>query len=379
MSKDNPDPTITALFESAAQIVTRKKKWEKLGYSCDPCDPLLPLNQPKAFYGEKDQRFRDLIANIIDFIQEPKNDVLLLKGPQGSGKTIFAQIFKEYSQQLNIVASYQDAATFFVENVLQTTDTLSFSSNIESEDVIFLDNAFHLHKTIRKLLSMKTPATSNTPKIIAIMDSSEFEVYRRLCIQKGDKSYQYFLSMPYLNSINIRDLLQRRISVCYGKQTIPVFFNNIINEISTMAFGNPGLAIRILEEALKFSRSLEDLRFSFGIDPRGLNDFPPSKSPILREILVREVQNEFLSLTRREYLIHKDLTHLMNKTKSTISHHLGDLLSLNLIYEQTTARDKREKAYRPNKTIIGILEHLAFERFYTEDALATSEGINREK
>ncbi|MFX0174169.1 MAG: hypothetical protein ACFE9L_19995 [Candidatus Hodarchaeota archaeon] len=379
MNIDDPDPTITALFESAAQIVSKKKKWGKLGYSCDPCDPLLPLSHPKAFYGEKDQRFRDLIASIIDFIQEPKKDVLFLKGPRGSGKTIFARIFKEYSRQLDILASYQDAATLFLENVLHPKETISLSSNNESEVVIFLDNAFHLQKTLRKLTSLKPSPVSDSPKIIGIMDSMEFELYRRHCIQKGDKSYQYFLSMPFLNSNDIYNLLKKRISVCYDNQTIPTFLNDAISDISKMAFGNQGLAIRILEEALRFSRSLEDLRISFGIDSEALNDFPPSKSPILREILVREVQNEFLPLTRREYLIHKDLTNLMNKTKSTISHHLGDLLSLNLIYEQSTAKDKREKAYRPNKTIIGVLEHLAFEKFFTEDTLAKTEGIKREK
>ena len=113
--------------------------------------------------------------------------------------------------------------------------------------------------------------------------------------------------------------------------------------------------------------------------PGILSNFPPSKSPILREILIREVQNEFLPPAKRAYIIHKELTIIMNKTKSTISHHLGDLLSGNLIYELSTDRDKRERAYRPNKAIFGILERLAFELTFTEDARITFEGINREK
>lgn len=372
------DPEISAIFESAARKVKEKKKWRKLGYICDPCDPLLPLQQPKAFYGENPQ-IETLIAKIIDFIHEPTKDLLFFKGPRGSGKTIFAQIFKEYSQKLKVSANYQDASTFFTERSFQPNEALSSSLNMEAEDVIFLDKAFHLHKSLPKLLTLKPPIDHLSPKIIAIMDSTEFEIYRRLCIQRGDKTYQHFLPMPYLNSVDISNILQKRLHICYrGTFTSPIS-DEIIQNIANLSYGNPGIAIRILDETLRFSLNVEDIRYTFGINPEALNHFPSSKSPILREILVRDVQNEFLPLEKREYIIHKELTILMNKTKSTISHHLGDLLSSNLIYEQSTDRDKREKAYRPNKAIFGILEHLAFESTTTEDALIAFEGINREE
>lgn len=372
------DPAISALFESAAKLVAQKKKWKKLGYKCDPCDPLLPIQQPKAFYGENPQ-VEELIAKIIDFIRDPTRDLLFLKGPQGSGKTIFSQIFEEYSQKLDVSATYQDASNFFAKRTFQPTEALTLTLNVDSEDVIFLDKAFYLHKTLSRLLALKPSTNRQSPKIIAIMRSTEFEIYRRFCIQTGDDTYQHFLSMPHLNPTDIYDLLQRRLHVCYGDPFTPHIPDNVIRDIVTLSLGNPGIAIRILEETQRFSLSLEDLRHTFGIDPKALSNFPPSKSPILREILVREVRNEFLPREKREYIIHKELTSLMNKTKSTISHHLGDLLSCNMIYEQSTDRDKREKAYRPNKAIFGILEHLAFESSFTEDALITSEGINREK
>ncbi|UCG89834.1 MAG: ATP-binding protein [Candidatus Heimdallarchaeota archaeon] len=372
------DPEISAIFESAARKVREHKKWRKLGYICDPCDPLLPLQQPKAFYGENPQ-IETLIAKIIDFIREPSKDLLFLKGPRGSGKTIFAQIFKEYSQKLKVSANYQDASAFFTERTFQPNEALSFSLNAETEDIIFLDKAFHLHRSLPKLLKLKSPANHHSPKIIAILDSTEFEIYRRLCIQRGDKTYQHFLPMSHLISVDISNILQKRLHICYGDPLTPPISDEIIRYIANLSFGNPGIAIRILDETLRFSLSVEDIRYTFGINPEALNHFPTSKSPILREILVREVQNEFLPLEKREYIIHKELTLMMNKTKSTISHHLGDLLSNNLIYEQSTDRDKREKAYRPNKAIFGILEHLAFESTAAEDALITFEGINREK
>ncbi len=374
------DPTISALFESAKKKASKKDEWRKSGYECDPCDPLLPLQQPKAFYGENPQ-VEELIAKIIDFINDPAKDLLFLKGPQGSGKTIFALIFEEYSQKLNVSAIYQNASTFFTEQAFKPNETLSLGTNVESEDIIFLDNAFFLHKTLRRLLSLKQPSTRHSPKIIAIMDSTEFEIYRRLCIQRGDNAYQHFLPMPHSDSADISNILNRRLHVCYGDPFTPPLSDDVIADIAELSQGNPGIAIRILEEYIRatYPLSVEDTRHTFGINLKALKNFPPSKSPILREILVQEVRNKFLSQEKREYIIHKDLTSLMNKTKSTISHHLGDLLSCSLIYEQSTDRDKREKAYRPNKAIFGILEHLAFESTLTEDALIKFEGINREK
>lgn len=372
------DPAISALFESAAKLVAQKEKWSKLGYKLDPCDPLLPLHQPKAFYSGN-PKLEALIAKIIAFNNDPTRDLLFLKGPKGSGKTIFARIFKEYSQNLKVSTNYQDASVFFSKNTFKPNEALSFSANDESEDIIFLDKAFHLHKTLPKLLAMKPPTNQHSPKIIAIMNSTEFEIYRRLCIQAGDDSYQHFLTMPRLNSVDINNLLQQRLHVCSGAHLTSHLSDEVIRDISTLSLGNAGVAIRILEESIRFSLNLEDIRLTFGIDLEILSNFPPSKSPILREILVREIQNKLLPQDKREYIIHKELTSLMNKTKSTISHHLGDLLNHNLIYEQSTDRDKREKAYRPNISIFGILEHLAFESSITEDDLTTSEGIYREK
>jgi predicted AAA+ superfamily ATPase len=177
VKSDKLDPSISALFESAAKLVAQKEKWRTLGYICDPCDPLLPLHQPKAFYGEN-PRIETLIAKIIDFIHEPTRDLLFLKGPRGSGKTVFAHIFKEYSQKLKVSANYKNASTFFTERTFQPNEALSFSLNMESEDdVIFLDEAFYLHKTLPKLLSLKPPTNQRSPKIIAIMDNTEFEIY----------------------------------------------------------------------------------------------------------------------------------------------------------------------------------------------------------
>ena len=378
MKEDNLDPAITALFESAARLVAQKEKWRSLGYICDPCDPLLPLQHPKAFYGENPQ-IGTLIARTVDFIRESSSDLLILKGPQGSGKTIFAHIFQEYSQKLDVVAKYQDAETFFTERTFRPNESISFNLNPDSEDVIFLDNAFYLHKTLTKLLTLNLPTNSPTPKIIAILDDTEFEIYRRLCVKRGDKTYQNFISMPHLKSIDIKNILQRRLHTCFITSSASHITDQVIEEIVNLSFGNPGVALSILEEVLQFSRRVEDVRYTFGINPEVLRTFPPSKSPILREILVREVENGFLPPAKREYMIHKELTIIMNKTKSTISHHLGDLLSGNLIYEQSTDRDKREKAYRPNKAIFGILERLAFESGVAKDARITFEGINREE
>lgn len=374
---DNHEDPPDILFESVGRHRQQKRKLKELGFQCDPCDPLLPLHQPRAFYGEENQPYQELIVKIIEFIEESPSDLLFLKGPRGTGKTIFARIFEEYCQKLNISAVYQDASTFFSESALDPNDTLHFSSNMDSGNVIFLDNAFHLHKTLPRLLSLKSPSTSRSPKIIAIMDSTEFEIYCRLCIQRGDTTYQHFVPMPHFSQSDINNLLKRRLQVCFREQKIPQITDKTISNIATLALGNPGVAIRILEDF--FSLGSEGLRFTFGIDTKVLGNFPQSKIPILGEILVREIQNEFLPREKREYIIHKKLTSLMNKTKSTISHHLGDLLSSNLIYEQSTDRDKREKAYRPNKAIFGILEYLTFESTIMEDTLLNFEGINHEE
>ena len=79
--------------------------------------------------------------------------------------------------------------------------------------------------------------------------------------------------------------------------------DEVIRDISTLSLGNAGVAIRILEEIIRFSLNLEDIRLTFGIDPGILSNFPPSKSPILREILVREIQNRFLPQDKREFFV----------------------------------------------------------------------------
>lgn len=362
MSNDNSDP-ISQAFKSATKILEHKKSWQKYRYQCEPWHKLLPLTHSNAFYGENSQII-DLIARVIEFIQEPNSqDFLFLKGPTGSGKTIFAHIFEQYSQQLNLSISYQDAS-----NPNQVDPLIT---QADSEDVIFLDNAFRSRNSL--LSTLNSTSTSNSPKIIALMKSSEFEIYRRRCIQTGDKFYTNFYSMPHYSTFDIIDLLNKRLIICFGEDSIPPPLEGVTEEIAELAFGNVGFAIDILKKVLKNSRSLEEIRLDHGINFQALKDFSPSKSQILREILIRETENELLPPDDQKYIIHKVLTNLLNKTKSTISHHLSDLLSSNLIYEQSTSRDRRERAYRPHKGIFGILEYLAFESS-AEDAHIILDG-----
>lgn len=365
------DPAISALFESAANLISQRQKWINRGFICDPCDPKLPLLKPEAFYADSKQ-FINLIATIIDFIKKSDKDLLFLKGPRGSGKTTFANIFQHYCRHLNLFALYQDAS------ILLSADRLQ--SEISSKpDVIFLDNAFHLNNTLRRLDSGSFSNHSPTPKIVAILDSTEFEVFRRECIRVGSSDYLNFCTMPVFSSSDISTLLSKRLQACLSSDDLPESISMKIPSVAAFSLGNSGFAIRVLGELLRFSQSIEDACMTFGINPIVLQEFSPSKSPILREILIREIENDYPPYQDREYIIHKELTHLMNKTKSTISHHLSDLLDLNLIYEHSTRRDKRERAYRPNKTIIGLLEYLAFEISSKPNKYLSNESINYEK
>jgi DNA-binding MarR family transcriptional regulator len=356
------DP-VSQLIASGKKLAARRKSWQDSGYRCDPCDPLLPITQPTTFYGEENIGYRKLIAEYINFVHDSERDLVILKGPRGTGKSVLAQILVEYNPQIGISASYQNAASVFLG---KTTIGLG--------DVILLDNAMHF----QMFSSLKSFATSHSPKIIALMDSTEFEVYRRQCILKGDLSYQHYLSMPQLKSSEIEELLRRRLHVCLNDEAFRPAFIDKLSDIANLAYGNPGLAIRILEETLKFSRDLDDINLTFAVNIGDLDDFPKSKLSILQEILIREIEQEF-TLSSEGFLRHKDIADKIKKTKSTISHHLGDLLNRNLIFEESAGSDKREKAYRPNKTIFGVLEYLAFERSSVVDTLITSEGIYREK
>jgi DNA-binding transcriptional ArsR family regulator len=376
VSKNDSDP-IRLIFESASKIVEQKRKWSRTGYQCNPCDPLLPLKHPNTFVEgkipnrEKDSQIGYLIAHIMEYIQQPDSkDLIFLKGPKGSGKSIFAHIFEQYSQLVGLSSTYQDGYEILVTNVDQFK---------LKEDLIFLDNAIHLKNILKSILN--SSSSSNSPKIIAIMDSTEFEIYRRHCLQTGDRSYQNFFSMPSYNEFDISDILIKRLVMCSNENIIPPKLLNITKEIAKVSFGNPGIAIGLLDEILKFPGNLDDLYLSFGINLKVLEDFSSSKTQILREILIREIENEFLPSEEQNYIIHKELTNLLQKTKSTITHHLSDLLSSNLIYidlEQSTTRDRREKAYRPNDAIFGILEYLAFESSAV-DTHITVDGTYHEK
>ncbi len=353
----------------------KKRKWSRTGYQCNPCDPMLPLKHPNTFIEgkipnrENESQIGYLIAQILESIQQPgSKDLLFLKGPKGSGKSIFAQIFEQYSQLIGLTSIYQNGYEILAKQVDQ------FSLK---EDIIFLDNAIHLQNTLKSILNSNT--SSNSPKIIAIMDSTEFEIYRRHCLQTGDKSYQNFFSMPIYTEFDISDILTKRLVMCNNEHIIPPKLLNIIKEIAKVSFGNPGIAIGLLDEILNFPGSLDDLYLSFGINLKALEDFSPSKTQILREILIREIENKFLPPNEQNYIIHKELTNVLNKTKSTITHHLSDLLNSNLIYlEQSTIRDQREKAYRPKDSIFGILEYLVFESSAV-DTHITLDGTYHEK
>ena len=375
--KTKLNPTISALFDSAADLIFHKKQWRDHGLICDPCDPKLPLQQPEAFYGDKDE-YIHLIVSIVDFINDSNYDLLFLKGPKGIGKTTFAEIFKDYCQQLNLKANYQDAAIILSEDPLKNSDS-SLNLVKDSVDVIMVDNTFHLHHTLRKLQSLKHATSDSMPKIVAIMDSTEYEIYRRKSIHLGETDYLHFCSMPVFQTSDIVSLIEKRLIVCSAESDLSNSILAKIPMIASLSHGNPGFAIRLLGEMLRFSSNLEDTRITFGISRSHMQDFSPSKSPILREILIRELENDYRPSENCDYIIHKELTQLMNKTKSTISHHLSDLLAQNLIYEQSTLKDRREKAYRPNKTIIGILEHLAFEITPKETTFVTNEGIKHAK
>ena len=371
------NPTISALFDSAADLISHKKQWHDYGLICDPCDPKLPLQQPEAFYGDIED-YIHLIVSIVDFIKDSSNDLLFLKGPKGIGKTTFAKIFNDYCQQLNLKANYQDAAIILSENPLKHSNS-SLTLVKDEVDVILVDNAFHLHHTLRKLQSLKQTSSEGTPKIVAIMNSTEYEIYRRESIRLGETDYLHCCSMPIFQTSDIVSLLKKRLIVCSSESDLSNSTFAKIPMIASLSHGNPGFALRLLGERIRFSSNIDDTWITFGISRSHIQGFSPSKSPILREILIRELENDYRSSENRDYIIHKELTQLMNKTKSTISHHLSDLLALNLIYEQSTLKDRREKAYRPNKTIIGLLEHLAFEISPKETTFITNEGINHAK
>lgn len=368
------NPTISALFDSAADLILHKKQWRDHSLKCDPCDPKLPLQNPEAFYGEREE-YIHLIVSIFDFIKDSSNDLLFLKGPQGIGKTTFAKIFNNYCQQLNLTANYQDAAIILSEDQLQPSDS-SLTLVKDNVDVIMVDNAFHLHHTLRKLQSLRLNSSDCMPKIVAIMNSTEFEIYRRESIHLGESDYINYCSMPIFETSDIVSLLKKRLTVCSSEPDLSNSIYAKIPMIASLSHGNPGFALRLLGEMLRFSSNLDDTMITFGISRSYLQEFSPSKSPILREILIRELENDYRPNENLGYIIHKELTQLMNKTKSTISHHLSDLLALNLIYEQSILKDRREKAYRPNRTIIGLLEHLAFEISPKETTSITNEGIH---
>jgi len=374
--KTKLNPTISALFDSAADLISHKKQWHNHGLICNPCDPKLPLQYPEAFYGDKEE-YIHLIVSIVDFIRDSTHDLLFLKGPKGIGKTTFAKIFNDYCQQLSITANYQDAAIILSGDTLENSDS-SLTLTKDNVDVIILDNAFHLHHTLRKLQSLKHTTSESMPKIVAIMNSTEYEIYRRESIHFGETDYLHYYSMCVFQTSEIESLLKKRLIVCSSGSDLSNSILAKIPMIASLSHGNPGFALRLLGEMLRFSSNLEDTRITFGISHSHLQDFSPSKSPILREILIRELENDYRLSENCDYIIHKELTQLMNKTKSTISHHLGDLLALNLIYEQSTRKDRREKAYRPNKTIIGLLEHLVFEISAKETTFITKEGMNHE-
>ncbi|NHJ01896.1 MAG: hypothetical protein EAX86_07105, partial [Candidatus Heimdallarchaeota archaeon] len=286
-------------------------------------------------------------------------------------------IFTAYSEKLSLTTLFQDAFTLVSAFKAQDQDLLD---NLGQNDqkLILLDNAFSIFRLLPKILSFDSDSLLHSPKIIAIMDSTEFEIYRRFCIIQGDRSYRCLHRFPRFSDAEIEKLLLKRVLICNDQEELASHTKMLIRNIAPIASGNPGLAIRILSEVLTFTQTLEEIQFSFGLDPTLINDFPPSKAAILREILIREVQKTAQLVKDQDYLIHKELTTLMNKTKSTISHHLGDLLNRNLIYEQPTTRDRRVRAYRPNSAIFGILEQLAFETSSFDDIFISTEGIKRE-
>ncbi|MFW9854112.1 MAG: ArsR family transcriptional regulator [Candidatus Thorarchaeota archaeon] len=382
MNPSEYDSGLSELFTKAARLAEEELIRKSKGLECDPCDPLLPLKHGTAFFGrEANQNFELLVAEVFRFLKDPAPHYRFLIGPQGSGKTIFSRICTKYFHQKGYKAKYQDLKTLFGDLLPnQVGKEPPLEETEENNDVIFYDNAFVIHQSLPDLLSMEGAGKSQRTKVCLLMNLAEWEAYRRHCIVKsGNRSYQFFTLMPGLTSPNIKDLIKSRLQVCSGDEVLSVEFRQLLEIIPPLAHGNPGLAVRLLEEAIKFSSTKDDLRISLSVDLETLTELSGTKIPLVREILVREAQNEIWTAKERTYLQNRDLVDLLQKSKGTISHHLRQLVQQNIIYEQPM-KDGREKAYRPNNTLFGLLEHYTFQSPYDLGNLSHSlEGISHEE
>lgn len=381
MSPSEYESALSKLFAKGAHLAEEDLVRRTKGLKCDPCDPLLPLKHDEAFFGSEKQDFEKLIREIFRFLNEPTLPYLFLLGPQGSGKTIFTLICSKYIREQGFTAKYRDVKPLFADvPAKQMREESPFEDMEEKVDLVFYDNAFVIHQTLPDLLSMEGTEQPHRTKICLLMNYAELEAYRRHCIlRSGNRSYQHFIIMPSLTTSDIKSLILSRLKVCYHDEALSTEFQSFLQIIPPLAHGNPGLALRLLEEAIRFSSTKDDLRISLSVDLEMLTEFSGAKNPLIREILVREAQNEIRTSTEGTYLQNRDLVDLLQKSKGTISHHLRQLVQQNLLYEQPM-KDGREKAYRPNNTLFGLLEQFVFQSPHeTENLLLSSEGISHEE
>jgi replication-associated recombination protein RarA len=294
MNPSEYDSGLSELFAKAARLAEDELVRKSKGLKCDPCDPHLPLKHGAAFFGrEANQDFELLIAEIFRFLKEPAPHYRFLIGPQGSGKTIFSLICSKYFHQKGYTAKYQDLKTLFADNNDdQLREGSPFEEIKEKDDVVFYDNAFAIHQTLPDLLSIEETEKSQRSKICLLMSLAEWEAYRRHCIlRSGNRSYQHFTLMPNLTTSDIKSLIKNRLQVCYGNEDLSTELMHLLEIIPPLAHGNAGLALRLLEEAIKFSSTKDDLRISLSVDLEMMTELSGTKIPLVREILVREAQN----------------------------------------------------------------------------------------
>ena len=79
-----------------------------------------------------------------------------------------------------------------------------------------VDNAFHLQHTLRKLQSLKHATSDSMPKIVAIMNSTEYEIYRRKSIHLGETDYLHFCSMPVFQTSDAEMIVTDRFIATFS-------------------------------------------------------------------------------------------------------------------------------------------------------------------
>jgi DNA-binding transcriptional ArsR family regulator len=382
-------------FDLGMTLELPEKDYERAGFSQDPFDRnIMPKGNRHL---RKVPEFWELAKNIGTFVKKDPNPGLIVFGPSGLGKSLFAQTF---AADLKSECLYIDLNKFrivaetdasrpkraAVPDQKKTLDIAKLGPVLASSEakLVLLDHIdvesdwLTLSEPLDEWLPLASESTSSPKKVVLFLSHFEYEYSIKLFSGTvtflGSTNFPVY-PIPTLREKVIFQILQKRTQASTSKKNHP-FSKKILKSIARQSLGLPLYALQIARTILsEFARitSPGDISYDDIVATilqtsdyaRGYNLFTTLSEPKMTETRHKILQEiAFKSLSRTT---HTEIAYVERKvlegalvgegagkiSNSTLTHHTRKLAQSNLVFAR---RSGTHMAYRLVPPIFHALE-----------------------